>query len=160
MINCYEVLLSTSTRAPTTRRVRSACSCATMRAARCARAGCCCAPSCAPRRQGIPYVLNVCSYSTPLLPPDTVSPDCLPIVHKYTTADAALLVAAQSLRYVLIGPELYRQTGTFVDTESEIRAKRLPDCLPIGGSQIDPAFLKRIFDFRNAKSKGRANHFD
>ena len=48
---------------------------------------------------------------------------------------------------VQLGPELYRQTGTFVDTESEIRAKRLPDCLPIGGSQIDPAFLKRIFDF-------------
>jgi hypothetical protein len=46
-----------------------------------------------------------------------------------------------------VGPELYRQTGTFVDTESEIRAKRLPDCLPVGGSQIVLAFLKRIFDF-------------
>ena len=28
------------------------------------------------------------------------------------------------------GPGLYRQSGTFVDTESEIGAKRLPDCLP------------------------------
>jgi hypothetical protein len=42
------------------------------------------------------------------------------------------------------GPELDRQSGTFVDTESEVRAKRSADCLPIGGSQIDAAFSKRI----------------
>jgi len=43
--------------------------------------------------------------------------------------------SAQRERFPL-GPELDRQTGTFVDTESEIRAKRLPDCFPIGGSQL------------------------
>ena len=66
----------------------------------------------------------------------------------------------------MIGPVLYRQSGTFVDTESETRAKWLPDCLPIGGSQIDPAFFKRILISKlevQGREAGRfdwANYFD
>ena len=66
----------------------------------------------------------------------------------------------QSFSAPQIGPELDWQSGTFVDTESEIRAKRSAHCLPIGGSQIDAAFFKRILIPKLEVQGKEANHFD
>jgi len=73
------------------------------------------------------------------------------LIDKYTPLRAHL---------TLVGPVLDRHSGTFVDTESEIRAKRLSDCLPIGGSQIDAAFFKRILISKRELQGKEANHFD
>jgi hypothetical protein len=83
-------------------------------------------------------------------------------LHPKTTEEQGLTLvhfSAQRKRS-LLGPELDRQSGTFVDTKSEIRAKRLSDCLPIGGSQIDAAFFKRILISKLEVQGKEANHFD
>jgi hypothetical protein len=51
----------------------------------------------------------------------------VPMPRRYQISDLAPYRKGDFLTIQVV-PELYQQTGTFVDTESEIKAKRLPVC--------------------------------